>query len=58
MPLKFNPFLNLNEVFVKGLDNPRRYFLSSVCNQVVVTNDEISHVLSMSIGYYTFSKFI
>ena len=43
---------------MKGLDNPRRFFLSTWCNQVVVTNGEIPHVLSMPTGYYTFSEFI
>ena len=43
----------------KGLDNPQCYFLSTVCNQVVVTNGTVCHVLSMHQGYYyTFSKFI
>ena len=43
----------------KGLDNPQCYFLSTVCNQVVVTNGTVCHVLSMPQGYYyTFSKFI
>ena len=41
-----------------GLDNPRRYFLSIVYNQIVVTNDTVHHVLSMPIYYYTFSEFI
>ena len=41
-----------------GLDNPRRYFLSIVYNQIVVTNDTVHHVLSMPTYYYTFSEFI
>ena len=45
-------------VLVKGLDNPRLFFLSTSCNQIVVTNGTMSHVLSMPTGYYTFSKFI
>ena len=46
-------------VLVKGLDNPRCYFLSTKYNQVVVTKGTMSHVLSMPQGYYyTFSKFI
>ena len=58
--------LNVSEAFmfelsvrVKGLDNPRCYFLSTVCNQVVVTNGTVLHDLSMPQGYYyKFSKFI
>ena len=45
-------------VLVKGLDNPRRYFLSTSCNQRVVTNSTTSHVLSMSTGNYTLLEFI
>ena len=52
--LKFN-----SSIPVKGLDNPRQYFLSTSCNQVVlVANGETSLFLSMPTGYYTFSKFI
>ena len=43
---------------MKGLDNPRRYYLSSSCNQVVVTDSRDSHMLTMPTGYYTFSEFI
>ena len=43
---------------MKGLDNPRRYFLNTVYNQVMATNGEISHMLSMFTGYYTFTQFI
>ena len=37
-------------VFVKGVDNPRRYFMSTVWNQVVMTNGYISHLQSMFTG--------
>ena len=48
-----------SSVLVKGLDNPRCYFLSTKYNQVVVTNGIVLHHLSMPQGYYyTFSKFI
>ena len=47
-----------SSVLVKGLDNPRLFFLSTSCNQIVVTNGTMSHVLSMPTGYYTFSKFL
>ena len=47
-----------SSVFVKGLDNPRHYFLSTMCDQVVVTNRTVNHVLSMSTGYYTILEFI
>ena len=47
-----------SSALIKGLDNPRRYFLSASCNQVVVTNGTTSYVLSMPTGYYTFSEFI
>ena len=37
-----------SSVLVKGLDNPRQYFLSTSCNQIVVlANGETSLVLSM-----------
>ena len=45
-------------VLVKGLDNPRLFFLSTSCNQRVVTNSTTSHVLSMPTRYYTFLEFI
>ena len=45
-------------VHVKGLDNPHHYFLSTSCNQSVVTNSTTSHVLSMPTGYYTLLEFI
>ena len=46
-------------VLVKRLDNPRLFFLSTSCNQIVVTNGIVLHHLSMPQGYYyTFSKFI
>ena len=48
-----------SSVLEKKLDNPRCYFLSTVCNQVVVTNGTVLHDLSMPQGIYsTFSKFI
>ena len=47
-----------SNVLEKRVDNPRRYFLSIVQNQIVVTNDTVRHVLSMLTGYYTFSEFI
>ena len=47
-------------VFVKGLNNPRHYFLNTMCDQVVETNCIVSHVLSMPLGYYyyTYLEFI
>ena len=48
----------LSCVLVKGLDNSRRLFLSSVCSQAMMTNDIVLLVLSMYTGYYTFSEFI
>ena len=47
-----------SNVLEKRVDNPRRYFLRIVCNQIVVTNDTIRRVLSMPTDYYTFSEFI
>ena len=47
-----------SSVLEKEVDNPRRLFLSSVCNQVVVTNGTVRHVLSMSTGYYSYLEFI
>ena len=42
----------------KGVDNLRRFFLSSSCDQVAVTNGAARHVLSIPTGYYTYLKFI
>ena len=47
-----------SNVLVKRLDNLRRYFLSTVCNQVVVMNGTVRHVLTMPTGYYTYLEFI
>ena len=47
-----------SSVLEKGVDNPRRYFLSTNCNQIVVTNGTVSHMLSISTGYYTYLEFI
>ena len=47
-----------SDILMIGEDNPRRYYLSSSCNQVVVTDGRDSHVLTMPTGYYTFSEFI
>ena len=47
-----------SSVLEKRVDNPRRYFLRIVCNQIVVTNGTIRRVLSMPTYYYTFSEFI
>ena len=47
-----------SSVLVKGLDNTRRYFLNSSCNQIVVTNGTVCHVLSILTGYYTYLEFI
>ena len=47
-----------SSVLVKRLDNLRRYFLSTVCNQVVVMNGTVRHVLTMPTGYYTYLEFI
>ena len=47
-----------SSVRVKGLDNPRWFFLSTSCNQIVVTNGTMSYVLSMFTEYYSFLEFI
>ena len=47
-----------SSVLVKGLDNPRLFFLSTSCNQIMVTNGTTSYVLSMFSEYYTFLEFI
>ena len=47
-----------SDTLVKGLDNPKRYYMSSSCNQVVVSDGTDSHVLTLPTGYYTFSEFI
>ena len=47
-----------SDTLVKGVDNPKRYYMSSSCNQVVVSDGTDSHVLTLPTGYYTFSEFI
>ena len=47
-----------SDTLVKGVDNPKRYYMSSSCNQVVVSNGTESRVLKLPIGYYTFTEFI
>ena len=47
-----------SSVLVKGLDNPWLFFLSTSCNQIVVTNGTTSYVLSTFSEYYTFLEFI
>ena len=47
-----------SSVLQKGLDNPRRYFVSRTCNQIVVTNVTTRYVLSIPTGYYTYIEFI
>ena len=47
-----------SSVLVEGLNNPRLFFLSTSCNQIVVTNDTMSYVLSMFSEYYSFLEFI
>ena len=47
-----------SDTLVKGLDNPKRYYMSSSCNHVVVTDGTDSHMLILPTGYYTFSEFI
>ena len=37
-----------SDTLVKEVNNPRRYYLSSSCNQVVVTDSRDSHYLSSS----------
>ena len=47
-----------SDTLVKGLDNPKQYYMSSSCNHLVVSDGEESHVLTLSVGYYTFGEFI
>ena len=57
--LQIQPILGFeSNVLEKRVDNPRRYFLSIVCNQVLVANGTVRYVRSMPTGYYTFSEFI
>ena len=59
LPNSIDPLIQFeSSVLEKRVDNPRRYFLRIVCNQIVVTNYTVRHVLSMPTGYYTFSEFI
>ena len=47
-----------SDTLVKGVDNPKRYYMSSSCNHVVVTDSRESHMLTLPVGYYMFSEFI
>ena len=47
-----------SSVLQKGLDNPRRYFLSRTCKEIVVTNGTTRYVLSIPTDYYTYLEFI
>ena len=47
-----------SSVLEKGVDNPKRYYLSTTCNQIAVTNGTVTHVLSIPTGYYTYLEFI
>ena len=59
LPNSIDPLIQFeSSVLEKRVNNPRRYFLRIVCNQIVVTNGTIRRVLSMPTYYYTFSEFI
>ena len=47
-----------SSVLQKGLDNPRRYFVSRTCKEIVVTNGTTRYVLSIPTGNYTYLEFI
>ena len=47
-----------SSILEKGVDNPKRYYVSTTCNQIVVTNGTVRHVLSVPTGYCTYHKFI
>ena len=47
-----------SSILEKGIDNPKRYFMSTNCNQIVVTNGTERYILSISTGYYTYLEFI
>ena len=47
-----------SSIVEKGIDNPKRYFMSTNCNQIVVTNGTERHILSIPTGYYTYLEFI
>ena len=47
-----------SNIFEKGIDNPKRYFMNTNWNQIVVTNGTVNHVLSIPTGYYTYLEFI
>ena len=47
-----------SSVLEKGVYNPKRYYLSTNCNQIVVSNGNVRYLLSIPTGYYTFIEFI
>ena len=42
----------------KEVYNPKRYYLSTNCNQIVVSNGNVRYLLSIPTGYYTYDEFI
>ena len=47
-----------SSILEKGIDNPKRYFMSTNWNQIVVINGTERHILSIPTGYYTYLEFI
>ena len=47
-----------SSILEKGIDNPKRYFMNTNWNQIVVTNGTERHILSIPTGYYTYIEFI
>ena len=35
----------------------KKYYVSTSCNQIVLTNGNDEHILKVAIGYYTFNEF-
>ena len=47
-----------SSILEKGVDNHKRYYVSTTCNQILVTKGTVRHVLSVPTGYCTYHKFI
>ena len=46
-----------NDYIEKGMDVIKKYYVSTNCNQIVLTNGNDEHILKVAIGYYTFNEF-
>lgn len=46
-----------NDWIEKGVDLIKKYYVSGSCNQIVLTNGVVEHLIHIPVGYYTFDEF-